>query len=279
MKIEFKVGGDRTKVSTVEDKPAIYIVGVLIPLNGDRTFCPLLVGETSKLKTRMEQYVNPFEMPGREIYDLKGIKSTAAFQKIYEIIEVINRAPVKPAVKRIKYINDAKDIVELSKMIFFNHHSYIHNYYNSDSLTDFKKHGYLSLCKQLYTIKDEKNRNLIRIKKIIESKLRIIDDFYFLYHYTDSVKKEEILKDPHQYNNPEIKYKYVLTRRDDKQLARIRIESTTKNALEKNGIHTSAKNEAHIGRFEINLPKSSKIIFMDKIIEKKDTAPPYISFY
>jgi hypothetical protein len=280
MNIKFEVGGDRIGVSDkkIVDKPAVYIVGVRIVLDNKHRFCPLLVGETSKLKTRMEQYIDPFEMPGREIYDLKRVNTVDKFKEIYKIIKFINNAPVKSGKRRIDYINNHYKVenIHLSKMIFFNHHKYIYNYEKNEFI-DFKNHGYLALCKQLYMIKDPRNKSLFRIKKLIETKLRIIDNFYFLYHYIN-IDSENILDNPFQYKNPAEKYTNRLQRTDRNHLARIRIESTAKKALENYGIHTSAKNEGHIGRFNIVLPKDAQIIFMEDIVSSSKN-DPNISFY
>jgi hypothetical protein len=276
MKIEFRIGGDRTEVSSLKDIPAVYIVGVKLQLDEQDIFCPLIVGETKKLKTRMEQYIDPFEMPGREIFDFKNIKSLKHIENIYNIIKEINGAP-KNDPGRITHIND--NCTKPRKMIFFNNHKYSNNFYGQ-FFTDFKKNGYLSLCKQLYLINHPKNLNLAKIKKIIESKLYNIDNFYSLYYPVDSKNNDDILKDPHQYKNPTTQYDpNILTRKDKDQLARIRIENTTKKALELHNIHTSAKNEAHIGKFTISLPKISNTIYMDIINKSTQNHSPKISFH
>lgn len=275
MKIEFKIGGDRTGVSSLKDEPAVYIVGIKLVLDLQEIFCPIIVGETKKLKTRMEQYIDPFEMPGKEIFDFKNIKSLKQMKKIYNIIKGINSAP-KNDPARITYINE--NCTKPSKMIFFNNHNYINNF-QGNIFTDFKKNGYLSLCKQLYLIRHTKNLNLAKIKKIIESKLYTIDNFYFLYYQVNSRDNDSILADPHQYTEPSTKYNHKLTRKDQDQLARIRIENTTKKALELHNINTSAKNEDHIGHFTISLPKASNTIYMSNIIESSQPNFPQITFY
>ena len=275
MKIEFKIGGDRTGVSSLKDEPAVYIVGVKLRLDVQDIFCPLIVGETKKLKTRMEQYIDPFEMPGKEIFDFKNIKSLNQMKNVYNIINEINSAP-KNNPDRITYINE--HCTKPSKMIFFNNHEYINNF-QGNIFTDFKKYGYLSLCKQLYLINHAKNLNLAKIKKIIESKLYIIDHFHFLYYPVNSRDNDSILKDPHQYIDPKTHYNHKLTRKNQDQLARIRIENTTKKALELHEIHTSAKNEAHIGKFTISLPTKSNTIYMTAIQQSTQTNFPKIDFY
>lgn len=161
-------------------KPGIYIWGYWIWIDGQKTFCPMNVGESGTLQTRLiEHYCTHFDNKDdgtAAFFEVNNYMSQESINELYKQLGTYNDLP-KESYKRLKSIEVEKR-TNLSKLIFYQNK----DFFDFDINTKEKNIGVYSLIKFLENKKSK--GKLVHgelLNKIIERQEIHSKNFFCIY--------------------------------------------------------------------------------------------------